>query len=245
MDETMRVEPPPEQEHVQAYMTGGFVRWVLVTSVVVFILAASLFISAGRLDWVMAWIYTGLLVVAQFATVLILLPTNRALIAERSWMQEGSKRWDTVLVLLGECGLLSISIVAGLDLRLRWSPQIPLSFHSVTLFVSVLGYALFLWAMASNRFFSSFVRVQRERGHAVAAAGPYQVVRHPGYVGGILLYLGIPIMLGSLWALIPAVFLVSMTIVRTSLEDRTLQAELDGYVNYTMDVRYRLLPGIW
>ena len=99
--------------------------------------------------------------------------------------------------------------------------------------------------MASNRFFSSVVRIQKDRGHTVVTGGPYQFVRHPGYVGGILSALGTALLLGSWWAFVPTGLLVCVIVVRTALEDRTLQAELEGYRDYAGRVRYRLLPGIW
>lgn len=233
------------QQTGKSQMTGGVLRWFLVDAVVILVMGGNLFISAGRLDWVMAWTYIGVLVVAQVASLLILLASNPALLAERSWVQKGSKDWDKVLVSLGEFGLLGISIAAGLDVRFGWSPPISPVLQISGLALAVLGYSLFLWAMASNRFFSAYVRIQTDRGHTVATTGPYQYVRHPGYVGGILLYLGIPIMLGSLWALVPTALLIVMTIIRTALEDQTLQIELVGYTDYTQRVRYRLLPNVW
>jgi protein-S-isoprenylcysteine O-methyltransferase Ste14 len=109
----------------------------------------------------------------------------------------------------------------------------------------VLGLALFSWAMFSNTFFSSAVRIQQERGHAVCNTGPYRFVRHPGYVGAILQSLVMPLMLNSLWAFIPAGLAVLLMVVRTALEDKTLQEELQGYTEYAHRVRYRLLPGVW
>ena len=109
----------------------------------------------------------------------------------------------------------------------------------------VLGYALFVWATASNTFFSQIVRIQSDRGHAVASDGPYRYVRHPAYVGMILFELAMSTLLASWWALIAGGLCAILLILRTSLEDRTLQAELTGYVDYARQVRHRLLPGIW
>jgi len=99
--------------------------------------------------------------------------------------------------------------------------------------------------MASNTFFSQIVRIQSDRGHAVAAAGPYRYVRHPGYAGMVLFELAISTLLASWWAIVAGGFCAILLILRTALEDRTLQAELTGYVDYARQVRYRLLPGIW
>jgi protein-S-isoprenylcysteine O-methyltransferase Ste14 len=97
----------------------------------------------------------------------------------------------------------------------------------------------------ANRFFSGHVRIQKERGHTVQTGGPYRFVRHPGYVSSIVSYFSYALMLGSLWALIPAALSGSLFVVRTALEDRTLQDELAGYQAYTRQTRYRLIPGIW
>ena len=103
----------------------------------------------------------------------------------------------------------------------------------------------FIKLMHVNRFFSSVVRIQVDRGQVVINSGPYQFVRHPGYVGGILLYLALPLVLGSLTGLIPAACSIMILVVRTYLEDITLQKELPGYQEYAMTVKYRLLPGVW
>jgi protein-S-isoprenylcysteine O-methyltransferase Ste14 len=89
------------------------------------------------------------------------------------------------------------------------------------------------------------VRIQTDRGHTVCDTGPYRFVRHPGYVGLILQAVGVPILLGSFWALIPGVAAAVLISIRTSFEDRTLRAELPGYVDYVQRVRWRLIPGIW
>ena len=116
-----------------------------------------------------------------------------------------------------------------------------------------LGVALYLfcvfiltWAMSVNTYFEKTVRIQHDRGHRVIDSGPYRIVRHPGYLGTIFGFaLAGPLLLGSWWAFVPAVIAVVCLVIRTVLEDRTLQKELDGYDAYTQNVRYRLLPGVW
>ena len=136
-------------------------------------------------------------------------------------------------------------IVAGLDERFGWSPQISVTLRLVALAIMVLGYIVSTWAMAVNRYYSAVVRIQKDRGQTVVSDGPYRLVRHPSYATGIVASLMIPILLGSLWALIPCGLGVLLTIIRTALEDRTLLEELDGYKEYAARVRYRLLPGVW
>ena len=112
-------------------------------------------------------------------------------------------------------------------------------------FTAALGYAFAVWALVENRFFSSMVRIQTDRGHVVCDSGPYRIVRHPGYVGSMVHMAGSCLALGSWWALIVAASVAAVMVVRTDLEDRALQAELEGYTEYARHVRYRLLPWIW
>src|SRR5262249_22901599 len=140
--------------------------------------------------------------------------------------------------------MLLTMLVAARDVRFGWT-RLPLPLHVAGLAATVLGYAIFLWAMASNAFFAGGVRVQHEREHAVVTRGPYRRVRHPGYAGTIAAQLGTPLLLGSLWAFIPAFLLVLLFVVRTRFEDRTLAEELPGYDAYARRTRFRLLPGIW
>jgi protein-S-isoprenylcysteine O-methyltransferase Ste14 len=130
-------------------------------------------------------------------------------------------------------------------MRFGWSPHIPWGVQLAALVFVVLGFGFASWAMIANAFFAGPVRIQDERGHAVASEGPYRFVRHPGYVGWIVSGVALPLMLGSGWALIPAVLAAVALIIRTALEDRTLREELDGYTEYAQRVRYRLVPGIW
>ena len=225
-------------------MTGVF-RWVVVNIVFLLGLGLSLFLAAGRIDWLLGWIFLGVVTAGQIATTLMLLAVNPTLLGERAWMKKGSKPWDTVIVGLADTGWLVTAIVAGLDQRLNWSPHLGAGFSVVGFVLIIVGFILFLWAMASNRFFSSFVRIQTDRGHSVETRGAYRFVRHPGYVGALLTYLASPLALGSLWTFIPATLMLVLFVFRTALEDRTLQNELHGYKDYARRVRYRLLPGVW
>jgi protein-S-isoprenylcysteine O-methyltransferase Ste14 len=206
-------------------------------------LGAILFISAGRLDWPMAWVYT--LVSAADACLLIMV-VSPELMKERAHPKADAKAWDQVFArLTGPLGSMAMLIVAGLDVRFRWSPQVQLAWQAAGLVGFVLGMGLMTWAMIVNNFFSLVVRIQKDRGHTVVSSGPYAYVRHPGYVGGMLFQLATPVMLGTLWALVPAGLAACLLVIRTALEDKTLQAELDGYKDYAARVRYRLLPGVW
>ena len=224
-------------------LTRRIRRRILQVVVQSLIVAAILFISSGRLDWVWAWAYLG---VGAGILVINLLVISPELIAERGEIKENVKAWDKALATV--VGVLSLSafFVVGLDERFGWSPRLDSSIHLAALISYALGQGLFSWAMASNKFFSSVVRIQMDRNQTVATGGPYRYVRHPGYAGYIIsFFLATPLALGSLWALIPGGLGTLLLILRTALEDRTLLEELDGYKEYAQRVRYRLLPGIW
>lgn len=155
--------------------------------------------------------------------------------------QPGAKCWDVWLA--GIASLAAIAIVAALDELWGWSAEIPIGLHSIGGLLFCAGWVFFLWAMASNPFFSESVRIQEN--HKVAQRGPYRLVRHPGYFGNVIGCLGQPLLLESWWAFIPATLTIIPFAIRTALEDKTLQEELNGYSNYTEQVHYRLIPGIW
>jgi protein-S-isoprenylcysteine O-methyltransferase Ste14 len=224
-------------------LTGQIRKRMRQVVVQFLVLAAILFIASGRLDWMWLWAYLGVSVSILAVNALVMPPE---LIAERGQIgKEDIKGWDRVITTLNILPALGAPIVAGLDERFGWSPQLALTVHLIGLALLVLGQGLFTWSMVSNKFFSTSVRIQMERDHTVASGGPYRYVRHPGYVGYIVSAFAAPLALGSLWALIPAAITLCLFVGRTALEDRTLQDELDGYREYAARVRYRLLPGVW
>lgn len=241
----MGSHPVIQQQKQNSNVTGGVVKRGLELVASLVLQGAILFISAGRLDWVMAWVYIAIYLGVVSINSMVLIPRNPELIAERGQPKENTKDWDKTISGLVGVAFLGSLVIAGLDVRFEWSPEIALAVLVVGTVLLVLGNALFSWAMISNAFFSTLVRIQEDRSHTVATNGPYRFVRHPGYVGWILMSFGIPVMLGSLWAVIPGALSALLMIVRTALEDRTLQNELPGYKEYAAQVRYRLLPGVW
>jgi len=239
----VRTSADVKKEH---NVTRGVIKRLIQVVIVLVIQASVLFLAADTLNWVVEWIYLGVLVALVVINTFVLLKVSPELIAERAEMKEGAKAWDRPLAgVISLFGPLIILLVAGLDYRFGWSPDIAWQIQVGALLLMTLGYGFANWAMASNKFFSGLVRIQEERGHSVAMGGPYRFVRHPGYSGWSAAYLTTPLVLGSFWALIPAALTVVVIIVRTALEDKTLQAELDGYADYTQQVRYRLMPGVW
>jgi protein-S-isoprenylcysteine O-methyltransferase Ste14 len=208
---------------------------------------AVLFAAAGTLRWIWGWVLLGVLTAFMAAHPLLLIPINPDLLAER---EKGSldrpvKTWDKWTTMLSGLVMVVAWVVAGLDVRFGWTGPVALPWHLAGLLLMVPGYALFLWAMVSNAFFAEGVRIQKERGHTVATGGPYRYVRHPGYLGAILAQLATPFLLASLWAALPSAAFAALYVLRTALEDRTLQQELPGYREFAQRTRYRLIPSLW
>jgi len=226
-------------------MTEKISKRILQIIFQIIMIAAILFISSGRLDWEMAWAYLGIFVVGVCVNMIIIIRRNPELIEERSQIKADTKKWDFYLA--GFFGLLSgmALLVSGLDIRFGWTEQIPFILQFTAAVLVVLGSCLGSWAIISNPFFASTVRIQFERDHRVVSEGPYQYIRHPGYAGWILLGIALPVMLGSFWALVPSGLAVLILIIRTGLEDRTLRRELPGYGKYSQNTRFRLVPYVW
>jgi len=231
-----------EQNDLKLDAGRNLLRRFLQVLMQIVLFAVLLFVSSGRLVWRWAWIY----LVAYMAIVIVnafLLPKN--LIEERGKSKENVKQWDKVIMTLNIFPALGLLIVAGLDYRFGWSPKLDSWIQFAALVLMIFGNAIFTWAMISNPFFSTRVRIQFDRGHQTATSGPYKFMRHPGYVGFIIINLATPLVLGSLWALIPGAIITVLFIIRTALEDSTLQKELEDYKEYAEKVKYRLIPGIW
>jgi protein-S-isoprenylcysteine O-methyltransferase Ste14 len=219
------------------------ISYLIKGSIAQLLFLAIYLIAAGRGDWFWAWLYTFLFIGMNLATVLLVDP---GLLVERATRPTDAKAWDRPYVLLAAALLPLLSgLVAGLDLRLGWRPEIPTAVQWMATIIVVIGFAIVVWAMWANAYFSAVVRIQTDRGHSVATGGPYRIVRHPGYVGAILFTIAMPVMLGSVWALIPAVLAGIIYVLRTRKEDDTLQAELPGYRDYMQQTRFRLIPGVW
>lgn len=222
--------------------------WIYQSALFLIVYLPVFFFAAGDWRWGWGWVFYIILAVFLAAHPLLLIPINPHLLAERArgTQTADTKPWDRILTMIGG-GILPFGsqLLGALDHRFGWTGPLPVNLHNLGTIVTGMGFALFLWAMVSNAFFTEGVRIQTERGHAVCESGPYHYVRHPGYVGSILSMLSSPLILGSLWALIPAVAGGAAFFLRTALEDRTLQLELKGYAAYAARVKYRLIPGLF
>lgn len=238
-----RSEITPTENHPN--VVAGIRKRIGTIAISFVLIAVILFLAAGRLNWMWAWVYLGIYVVTVLINAPIMLRTSPETVAERGEFRI-TEKWDKVVSGLYALAMyFALPLVAGLDVRCAWARDLSVAWHVAGTAVFAVGLGLSSWAMIANAYFSTAVRIQSDRGHTVCSSGPYRFVRHPGYLGFILQALGVPIMLGSLWALIPGITATVLMLIRTSFEDRMLQAELSGYQNYVQRVRYRLVPGIW
>ena len=156
-----------------------------------------------------------------------------------------SKKWDRILISFYWAMILVFLFTAALDAGRYQNFVTPTPIKIISMLFMLAGYALGFWSGIANQYLSSFVRIQEDRDHQVSQAGPYRFIRHPMYAGDILSYPFVALFLNSLWALIPAALIIMLFVLRTYLEDNTLQEELDGYREYAQRVKYRLVPYVW
>lgn len=209
-------------------------------------LGVALFASAGDLRWAGAWCYLGLVLASSGLSLFGPVRLDEGLLEERLQKPEaGAARWDKVFVGLVGVFTLAELLVPGFDRRWGWTRGLQDWEFWLGLFAVATGTAGIMWAMRINRFFSTVVRIQRDRGHHAIEGGPYRFVRHPGYAFWGVRTLGAPLLLGSHWPFLVAVPFMAMLVVRTTLEDGLLRRELAGYREYAERTRWRLVPLVW
>lgn len=202
-------------------------------------------VGAGRLDWPPLWLWIGLMGFTMAVNLMLIARWNPELLAERFRQRGGTAAFDRVFA--GFAGLLltALAAVAGLDGgRFGWSEP-PEWTRWVGVALHLAGNVPVVWALCVNRHLETTVRLQRDRGHKVVTTGPYAIVRHPMYTGMLTMLAGWPLILGSLWALIPYGLFAMLLVWRTGREDRTLRTALEGYEDYAGRTKYRLAPGLW
>ncbi len=220
-------------------------RLVLRLACLPVFIALFMFLPAGTWAWTKGWLFVLILLGVISAVFVVLHRVNPEVIVARSRSHKGTKGWDKVLLCLYFPAMAAVLFVAALDDgRFHWFP-VPWWVCGVGYALLFAGIGIVTWAEAVNKFFEVTMRIQTDRGHEVIDTGPYAIARHPGYVGGIIHAVGMALSLGSLWALIPVAIASVVLIVRTQWEDQTLQEELNGYKDYAMRVRYKLIPGVW
>jgi len=204
-----------------------------------------LFISAGRINYWQGWLYVSMNILMTLMTMYAS-GRDKELVNERFKPGQGTKKWDKMLLGFSSLAYIIMLIIAGLDSgRFKWSPEFHPAWYLTGVILTLSGHTVFLIAKHQNKFFSTVVRIQTERGHTVCETGLYRIVRHPGYLGMVIANIGFPLMMGSLFSIIPVIITLALLVIRTKLEDKTLVNELSGYREYTRKTHNKLIPKIW
>jgi len=241
MTDHQRQRPEMERKELNLAIGRGIIRFIFASIA----LGVILFGAAGTIAWACGWIYLGMTLLILLASRVILFLTDPAAAIQRSKRVKPFLPFDKLFYALSTPLLLVLLVVAGLDaVRFSWS-SLPMSWAWVgsCAFLFFAGFSI--WPLLINPHFEAVVRIQEDRGHKVIDVGPYRIVRHPGYSAGIFVNLFTPLILGSLYAFIPAGIMIVLYVYRTANEDRFLRKELEGYEEYTKRTRYRLIPGLW
>jgi protein-S-isoprenylcysteine O-methyltransferase Ste14 len=222
------------------------IRGIIVQSILIIVGFAILFISAGTLAWINAWVYVGLVSIYWVISTVVLARVNPEMLNERgSVVKEGTKGFDKVWVAIYPVLTFGNLVVMGFDaVRFHWS-FMPFWLPILGIVIMIAASVISTWAMAVNKFFEWTVRIQDDRQQYVCTSGPYKIMRHPGYAGLIISILVYPLILGSWWGFVLSGILAIIIVIRTMLEDHTLQSEMPGYREYARQVKYRLIPLVW
>jgi len=235
-----RPDTPHTEKHPNA--VAGILKVVTTVAIFPVLTAAILIGAAGRLDWTWVWVYLGI----NLANVLVVTPltirANPVAVAEHDELDKTERR-DVGSVFYLLAMYMALPLVAGLDVRFGWARDLSIAWHVAGASALAAGLGLASWVMVTNPYVWSEAPIQR--GQTVCSTGAYRFVRHPAYAGLALQALGVPVLLGSFWAVIPGITAAACIIIATCSEDRTLQAQLPGYQDYVQRVRFRLVPGIW
>lgn len=223
--------------------------WLVVLTIVAMwvVLAGLIGVLARQSGWTLGWVYVALHVVGDNIQKVSLLIWNPELLRRRvKLFGTGTKSWDKVFLVMILTILITILVVGVRDFDTRFGdPGEPGSVWLIGLAIYASGWCLFTWCSLVNPHFEASVRIQSDRGHRVMDSGPYATIRHPGYVGFGAVFLSTPLLLSSPLILLLSLIAVLGFVIRTVLEDRTLQTELPGYAEYATRVRFRLIPGVW
>lgn len=220
-------------------------KFLIKTLFTPIIFSVILFICSGKLNYFQGWIFLATNLVSglmNFGSI----RNDPELMTERSRVAKNAKSWDKRILGLSALTYILTVVVAGLDSgRFQWSPNFHWSIYVLGISLTFIGQTIFFAARKENKFFSSIVRIQTDRGHTVCDTGIYKIVRHPGYSGMTISLLAIPLITGSIWCFIPTVISVILLFIRTSFEDDALKKELSGYNEYIQKTKNRLIPKIW
>ncbi len=211
---------------------------------VVLVMAALLFVPAGTLDFWQAWTFLAIYFVAALAMTFYLMKNDPKLLARR--MRGGpfaeKEPAQKIIMLLTSAGFIALMVLAGLDHRFGWSDMTSATALAGEALV-VLGWLAIFFVFKENSFSSATIELAPDQ--KVISTGPYARIRHPMYAGGFVLFFGMPVALGSWWALLAMLAVLPALIWRLLDEEKFLAKNLPGYMAYQEKVRYRLIPRIW
>ncbi len=220
-------------------------KFLIKTMITTLIFSAILFLCAGKVNYFQGWVFLTTNLVAAILNFWAI-RNNAELMTERSKIGEGTKSWDKLILALSGLAYLASVAVSGFDSgRYHWSPDFHWSIYVLGVVLTFVGQIIFLKARNENKFFSSVVRIQTERGHTVCDTGVYRIVRHPGYSGMTISLFALPLLTGSLWSIIPIIIDIILLFMRTYFEDEVLKKELSGYKEYAQKTKQRLIPRLW
>ncbi|MFX1293715.1 MAG: methyltransferase family protein [Promethearchaeota archaeon] len=226
-------------------LRNATITYIVRTIVGITLMGLIFFLSAGRINIPQGWLMLGIYFCFAIIQIFIFHKLNPDLLIARMKRRVGPYKWDKVFIALFGLCMYGLFAVFGLDVgRFQWSS---LGFPFLIIGFIVFGFSgvLATWAMVVNRHFENIVRIQSDRNHQVITNGPYSIIRHPGYLASFLNFLALPFIIGSAFGLILIAFFGVLFVARTSLEDKTLQQELEGYKDYAKKVKYKFIPFIW
>jgi protein-S-isoprenylcysteine O-methyltransferase Ste14 len=222
----------------------GALRYAIQRLVLLAGFAVLMFLFAGRWDWLRGWAFVIIVAVAEALTLAVLAWRAPDTLNQRGAAHGNTFPFDRLFAALWLALSFATPIAVGLAVR-AGAKQLPWPLFWVGAFVMGAASVFGAWAMIVNEHFEQFVRIQDDRGHRVVDAGPYRLVRHPGYLAAIVGALAAPLMLGAPIAFGPAALVAALFVWRTALEDNSLRRELAGYADYARRTRRRLVPGLW
>lgn len=218
-----------------------FARTLLIYFFSLFFVGLIIFLPAGSFKFWNGWLFVGALFIPMFFVIIYLIVNDPDLLIKRLKTKEKEKT-QKVYLMLSIIVFLVTFIIPGLDFRFKWS-HVPVTVVLISTLLMISGYLIFFIVMRQNTYASRVIEIQDEQ--KLIETGLYSVVRHPMYLGALILYGFAPLVLGSFFALIPMVFIPFLLIIRIKNEEEVLKNGLKGYIEYIKKVRYRLLPFVW